>query len=1047
MVALAVASATLVASAPSGAVAAPATAVWSGVPGAGGPRPRAVLTPGTEADLAARVGRDPYRAIFLEAHARHEARRATRTPGDPGREPQKDMARAARWLAFEYAIDRTVVGGQVVPFPDAAARQQTGAIVEELLQGAYGRSRLAVPPPLGGTDRDIDTAGEIVQWTGAFDTLLGAGYDFGGADQAIAANLIGLTSELYRNFSDPPTAGNVANLHQNNHRSKSGVAMATGAVVLAEYVDPADADPSHDPEAWWDYGITQVDEVLRHMLVTGDGAYAEGTHYQRFTTESIAPFVGMWERLLGDGSWTTGTGRVVPALQHTPQFARTQDWMVAMTLPDGTLAPIDDANTQGAQHFGALPPLPRSDDYAWRWATATPPYAQEGTIDLAVDSIVAYDDGRDPSPPEGSPTSFWYEGGNAVFRSDWSRDATLVIAEGEGLTASEFGRDATGEGRWPESHEHMEPGSFLLHARGEALVLDPGYLSFGEHGIVKEPSDHNMVLVDGEGPRDPLLGSLSWSADPFGPPPQDGFASVHSTLDTARLDAATVTTRYGRYQTGRDITLTRRFLFVDDRYLVIADEVTPQGAGGPVELDWVLNGNGGGTSGGTFTPTEAGGVWTRPRARVESAQVTSAGTPAFSTVVEEHESPAARGQELTHDARHAAVTAAGTVRSLQVVLPSGTDGPAPVLRTEQAPGGLSVQVDDAGAGRGAEVTWDAAGLHLLDQAGSGTDRIAYSDGPLAAAGGVQVSAPGAAGTGFATLADGAVELIAERPAHSLVVDGLGFAPGAVDGGCGLAVSPRRDRARITPSSSPSVVVRPGAGPSTPGAVGGRAEQRAPVGTTVTLDGRGSCDLDGGDLVPRWELVSAPRGSAWRLDGADTWTPTLAVDADGTFRARLVVTDAEGHASTPIEVVVAGGDRCHDERDDDLDGLFDAADPDCDGPEPAATSDAVGFLLPVEGYTGAIRSGLDQVTVTRGVAGKVIRVRTDQTDGDRHSFVDVRRTDDGHGEGIVGVRDPGAGIARLVLWSGTLVEPLPGVLAGIDEAGTTAWIVVDRPPAG
>lgn len=131
--------------APVAAQGEPAPAVERMVPGAGTPRPRAVYEPGTEDDLAARLEREPYRSIFLEAHALHEARRLSRTPGDPDRHAQKDMARAARWLAFTYAIDRTVLGGEIVPFPDESSRLEVGAIVEELLLGLYDRSRFAVP--------------------------------------------------------------------------------------------------------------------------------------------------------------------------------------------------------------------------------------------------------------------------------------------------------------------------------------------------------------------------------------------------------------------------------------------------------------------------------------------------------------------------------------------------------------------------------------------------------------------------------------------------------------------------------------------------------------------------------------------------------------------------------------------------------------------------------------------------------------------------------------------------------------------------------------
>lgn len=1009
------------------------------VPGSGTTRPRAVYTPGTEAELADRLTREPYRAIFLEAHALHEARRLSRTPGDPDRNAQKDMARSARWLAFTYAIDRTVIDGEIVPFPDEAARQATGDIVEELLLGLYNRSRFAVPPPLGGWDRDIDTAGEILQWAGAFDTMLGAGYDFEGDDETIATLLIDVTSELYRNYTVPETARNVADLHQNNHRSKSGAAMATAAVVLAEYApDPADdPDGSRNPLAWWDYGITQVDEALRFILVTGDGAYAEGPHYQRFTTETMAPFFGMWDRILGDEGWTTGDGREIPAIHATAQFGFTQDWMLDLTLPDGTLAPIDDANTHEAHYFGALPALPNQSAYAWRWANAEPPYVQEGSVDLAVDSIVAYDDTIVPAPPAGSPTSFWYEGGNAVFRSDWSTDATMVIAQGEGITASLFGRDSEGVGRAPQSHEHMEPGSYLLYAEGQTLVLDPGYFTFGTHDQVLDARDHNMVLVDGAGPEPMLQNSFAWLADPLGPPPQDGFATIHSTLDTDRLDSAVVTTRYGAASGGTDITLDRRFLFVDDRYLVIADEITPD-TDAAVELDWLVHGNGGGTSGGTYVAGADGGTWTQGDARVTTAITTSAGAPTITSRIEEHESPKNRRLELTHEAQYASVTASGPVQAVQVLVPSSVDDEAPTITTATTDGSIVVTVDDPARGRTATVTWADGRLLLVDEAAGSADPVTFSTGDRVVAGTTELRAPGASVVGLSA-GDGGLEIFADDPSHDLFLSGV--AAGRLDGGCRAE---REDTlVRIRPADSNRVWWSPDVANPRPGAVIAPSPARVGVGSRVALDGSGSCDAAGESLTPSWELVSAPRGSSWQLDGAGTWTPDLLVDATGTFRVRLTVTDASGRQSDPVDVVVVGGDRCNDERDDDLDGLFDAADPDCDGPEPAAAVDSIGFIT-TDGYIDGLDGAHDDADIRRNIAGTVESVRMVAVEGSRLMAVVASGGVDGRAAGVVVLIDPSADQFRLEFWQGRIVEFAPGLIAGLDGDDGLVWIVDDRP---
>ena len=118
-------------------------------------------------------------------------------------------------------------------------------------------------------------------------------------------------------------------------------------------------------------------------------------------------------------------------------------------------------------------------------------------------------------------------------------------------------------------------------------------------------------------------------------------------------------------------------------------------------------------------------------------------------------------------------------------------------------------------------------------------------------------------------------------------------------------------------------------------VGGRPaadagpDARVATGASVRLDGRASCHPDRAALTPRWELVSAPAGSSWTLTGADGWSPMLRADRPGPYRVRLVVTDPQGRASSPDEVLVKAGPRCADGIDDDVDGLIDTDDPDCD----------------------------------------------------------------------------------------------------------------------
>lgn len=77
-----------------------------------------------------------------------------------------------------------------------------------------------------------------------------------------------------------------------------------------------------------------------------------------------------------------------------------------------------------------------------------------------------------------------------------------------------------------------------------------------------------------------------------------------------------------------------------------------------------------------------------------------------------------------------------------------------------------------------------------------------------------------------------------------------------------------------------------------------------VNDTVILNGQGSSDPDGQPLTYAWTQLSGPPVA---LTGADTDRPSFLVEAPGTLRFQLIVTDGS-LASTPDEVSVVIPDR-------------------------------------------------------------------------------------------------------------------------------------------
>lgn len=86
--------------------------------------------------------------------------------------------------------------------------------------------------------------------------------------------------------------------------------------------------------------------------------------------------------------------------------------------------------------------------------------------------------------------------------------------------------------------------------------------------------------------------------------------------------------------------------------------------------------------------------------------------------------------------------------------------------------------------------------------------------------------------------------------------------------------------------------------------GGDQSLTQPTGQSVALVGSGTDDYTpSASLLYAWTLVAVPSGSSATLTAGDTATPTFVPDLDGDYTAELVVTDAQGLASAPDQVLV------------------------------------------------------------------------------------------------------------------------------------------------
>ena len=81
-----------------------------------------------------------------------------------------------------------------------------------------------------------------------------------------------------------------------------------------------------------------------------------------------------------------------------------------------------------------------------------------------------------------------------------------------------------------------------------------------------------------------------------------------------------------------------------------------------------------------------------------------------------------------------------------------------------------------------------------------------------------------------------------------------------------------------------------------------ADQTAPVGTLVTLDGSGSFDVDGDPLSYDWSLTGTPQGSTAILSNPSIVNPGFVVDLPGTYTATLIVDDGISDSAADIVMI-------------------------------------------------------------------------------------------------------------------------------------------------
>ena len=503
-------------------------------------------------ELKKRIKREPYISWWQTV-----LNRANNTPENFTNERSK--VRYAKSLAFCWLITEK----------------------EEYAKRAIELMRVVKFPPRGGDLGEPHNEGEVVaQYAVAYDWLhsyasikdtnaltemrdiLAEEADRLWRGIVISELDLGLTSLKIRLHETP---------HIDNWHIRAYGGLGLAAITLADY-----KGGKKTPQDWSDRAYDMVIRSMNFQIEEMDGGYAEGPFYLRYAADVYLPYFFALKNTMNLDMFSI------------PKFKKVHEWSLNLRMPNGRRPNIDDGHIDDFYGHYLTTVYEEGGIYRWDWETnENGLYVRQFS---EMDAIAFYDDQIPATEPTHGP-SVWMPGaGDAVFRSNWSSGATYMLLRGEhGVTRSAG-----------LAHEHPDETSFVIYASGEMLALDAGYINYTNHDKVNEGRNHNVVLIDGQGPpRYTQLGRTAGGGnDAY---IRDFFTSEMG--DYAEVDAS--------YQNAE---LKRRVLFADQKYFIIADEINSSGT--TRNFEWRLHGNGGGNSGGSYKRDGNTAFWTRDTAEL-----------------------------------------------------------------------------------------------------------------------------------------------------------------------------------------------------------------------------------------------------------------------------------------------------------------------------------------------------------------------------------------------------------------------------------------------
>ncbi len=435
-------------------------------------------------------------------------------------------------------------------------------------------------------DVNIRMGRSLIGYTNAWDILQATPYLPEEEAADLADKLCEINSQFFERYVEDDTLRiMLLGTSQNNHPLRTAAAIGYVGMAFPEHPEA---------ETWLTWAVSEFDYLLHEggHYIQADGGVSEGPFYQSFGFGISMSFLISFDNLYPESPELLRDCRnrvnMDPWLDHgcvegepfqlanpiyDPYFIASVDWNLALRLPFGPRPPLGDANYMVFNGNARLSAFGADGRYRWDWeGNRDRPYEMSWGADLTAHHLVYFDDAVEAVQPPWT-TRFFPEGGNAVFRTDWSDDAIW------GLLVAEHGSARK------TLHDHVDSTSFTMAAYGEYLLIDTGYYKPDpmDNAKTAHSPSHNVILIDGiAAPDKGLLNNF-----------RDADAWLRNTVDGDHIDYAEAHQEY------QDATVVRSVVFVNDRYFVVGDRIDT-GVTEPRVHTYRLHGHAGYDVGGIF---------------------------------------------------------------------------------------------------------------------------------------------------------------------------------------------------------------------------------------------------------------------------------------------------------------------------------------------------------------------------------------------------------------------------------------------------------------